>query len=279
MNLQIVGFEIDERPIVPSTEPNAPLQVAISEAQEVRIGAGYHLFGFEFAAVNCRMQRHVRYRHILEGYDKDWTDDRGTRKTLYANIPGGTYLFRVRAFGPQSTGTYDERTIRVIVESSFWSSWRSMTPAATVIALVIGFGLAYRNIYRRTLQKRRVIKISPDEIALRDTPDEQFMTVVTNYMEKHYADPNLKIDDLTRLTHMSRSSFYNRIKELTQMPPNEYLKHFRLRKAEMYLTETRLAISEIAYKTGFTDPAYFSSCFRSRYGITPSAYRRQNERE
>ncbi|MCX4302099.1 MAG: helix-turn-helix domain-containing protein [Alistipes sp.] len=279
MNLQIVGFEIDERPIVPSTEPNAPLQVAISEAQEVRIGAGYHLFGFEFAAVNCRMQRHVRYRHILEGYDKDWTDDRGTRKTLYANIPGGTYLFRVRAFGPQSTGTYDERTIRVIVESSFWSSWRSMTLAATVIALVIGFGLAYRNIYRRTLQKRRVIKISPDEIALRDTPDEQFMTVVTNYMEKHYADPNLKIDDLTRLTHMSRSSFYNRIKELTQMPPNEYLKHFRLRKAEMYLTETRLAISEIAYKTGFTDPAYFSSCFRSRYGITPSAYRRQNERE
>ena len=63
------------------------------------------------------------------------------------------------------------------------------------------------------------------------------------------------------------------------MSPNEYLKHFRLRKAEMYLTETRLAISEIAYKTGFTDPAYFSSCFRSRYGITPSAYRRQNERE
>ena len=88
MNLQIVSFEIDERPIVPSTEPNAPLQVAISEAQEVRIGAGYHLFGFEFAAVNCRMQRHVRYQHILEGYDKDWTDDRGTHQNALCQHSG-----------------------------------------------------------------------------------------------------------------------------------------------------------------------------------------------
>lgn len=279
MNLQIVGFEIDEQPIVPSTHPDAPLRVAISEAEEVRIGSGQHLFSFEFAAVNCRMQRHVRYRYMLEGYDKDWTDDRGTRKTLYANVPGGTYLFRVRAFGPQSADAYDERMIRVVVASSLLASWRGMALVAIAFTLAAGFGLWYRNIYRRTLQKRRVIKISPDEIALRDTPDEQFMTVVTNYVEKHYADPNLKIDDLAQLTHMSRSSFYNRIKELTQMPPNEYLKHFRLRKAEMYLTETRLAISEIAYKTGFTDPAYFTSCFRSRCGITPSAYRRQNGRK
>lgn len=276
MNLQIVGLEIDEQPIVPSTEPDAPLRVAISEAEEVRIGSGQHLFSFEFAAVNCRMQRHVRYRYMLEGYDKDWTDDRGTRKTLYANVPGGTYLFRVRAFGPQSAEEYEERTIRVIVASSLLASWRGMALVAVAFALAAGFGLWYRNIYRRTLQKRRVIKISPDEIALRDTPDEQFMTIVTAYVEKHYADPSLKIDDLAQLTHMSRSSFYNRIKELTQMPPNEYLKHFRLRKAEMYLTETRLPISEIAYKTGFTDPAYFTSCFRSRCGITPSAYRRQN---
>jgi len=279
MNLQIVGFEIDEQPVEPSAEPDAPLQTAISEAREVRIGTEHRLFSFEFAAVNCRMQHHVQYQYMLEGYDNDWIDDRGTRKTLYANIPGGTYRFRVRAFGPQSAGAYNERDIRVVVETSIWSSRRGMALVIALFALAVGFGLIYRNIYRRTLQKRRVIKISPDEIALRDIHDEQFMTIVTAYLEKHYADPNLKIDDLAQLTHMSRSSFYNRIKEFTQMAPNEYLKDFRLRKATMYLTETRLAIADIAYKTGFTDPAYFSSCFRTRYGITPSVYRKQNGRK
>lgn len=278
LNLQIVGFEIDTFPIVPSTASDAPLHAAISEAEEVRIGVGHHLFSFEFAAVNCRMQQHVQYQYMLEGYDKDWIDDRGTRKTLYANIPGGVYRFRVRAFGPQSAGRYDERTIRVIVESSIWSLWRGVVLVIAFFTLLLGFGFGYRNIYRRSLQKRRVIKISPDEIALRDISDEQFMTIVASYMEEHYTDPNLKIDDLAQLTHMSRSSFYNRIKAFTQMPPNDYLKHFRLRKAEMYLTETHLAIAEIAYKTGFTDPAYFSSCFRMRYGMTPSIYRKQNGR-
>lgn len=276
MNLQIIGFEIDEQPVEPSTSPDAPLQITISEAQEVRIGARHHLFSFEFAAVNCRMQHHVQYRYMLEGYDPDWIADRGTRKTLYANVPSGTYRFRVQAFGPQSAGAYDERSIRVVVASSFWSSWRGLVLVIALFALAVGFGLVYRNIYRRTLQKRRVIKISPDEIALRDIHDEQFMTVVTAYLEEHYADPDLKIDDLSQLTHMSRSSFYNRIKEFTQMPPNEYLKDFRLGKAAMYLSETRLAIAEIAYKTGFSDPAYFSSCFRTRYGITPSVYRKQH---
>lgn len=278
MNLRIVGFEIDEQPVVPSADPQAPLQTTISEAQEVRISAERNLFSFEFAAVNCRMQHHVQYRYLLEGYDDDWIDDRGTRKTLYANVPSGTYLFRVRAFEPQSAGAYDERTIRVVVDSSTRSSWRGMAFVVTLFALAVGFGLVYRNIYRRTLQKRRVIKISPDEIALRDTHDEEFMTIVTTYLEEHHADPNLKIDDLARLTHMSRSSFYNRIKEFTQMSPSEYFKDFRLRKAAMYLTETQSAIADIAYKTGFTDPAYFSSCFRTRYGVTPSVYRKQNER-
>lgn len=223
------------------------------------------------------MQQHVQYQYMLEGYDKDWIDDRGTRKTLYANIPGGVYRFRVRAFGPQSAGRYDERFVsslnpRFGLHGAVWCS------SSFLFALILGFGLGYRNIYRRSLQKRRVIRISPDEIALRDIPDEQVMTIVASYMEEHYTDPNLKIDDLARLTHMNRSSFYNRIKAFTQMPPNDYLKHFRLRKAEMYLTETHLAIAEIAYKTGFTDPAYFSSCFRMRYGITPSIYRKQNGR-
>lgn len=278
LNLQIVDFEIDERPVTPSAEAQSPLHTTITEAREVHIRDGRSLFSFEFAAVNCRLQRHVQYRYRLEGYDRDWIADRGSRKTLYANVPGGRYRFTVRAYLPQSPERFDERSIDVVVTTPFWASWRGMTVGLAAVVLAAILGLLYRNVYRRTLQKRRVIKISPDRIALRDTPDEAFIRQVVGYLEQRFSDPTLKIDDLAQLTHMSRSSFYNRIKELTQMTPIEYLKDFRLRKAEMYLSETKLAISEIAYKAGFTDPAYFTSVFRSRNGITPSEYRRRNAR-
>lgn len=46
----------------------------------------------------------------------------------------------------------------------------------------------------------------------------------------------------------------------------------RLKRATQLLSQNKLRVSEIAYLTGFTNPKYFSKCFKDKYGVTPSEY-------
>ena len=57
--------------------------------------------------------------------------------------------------------------------------------------------------------------------------------------------------------------------------PNVFLKDFRLNESLQLLDQQALNISEIAYRTGFRSPAYFSKCFLEAYGIFPSKYMKQ----
>jgi len=54
--------------------------------------------------------------------------------------------------------------------------------------------------------------------------------------------------------------------------PNMFLRDYRLKKALELLEKHRRNISEIAYETGFSSPAYFSKCFHKKYGILPSNF-------
>ena len=94
------------------------------------------------------------------------------------------------------------------------------------------------------------------------------------WLEKNYSNPDLIIDDMVTPSGMSRSSFYNRLKLLAQMSPVELLNDFRIKKAEMYLKNSNLSISEIAYRMGFNDPAYFARIFKARHGISPTIFRK-----
>lgn len=72
---------------------------------------------------------------------------------------------------------------------------------------------------------------------------------------------------------LSRTSFYNKVKSLTGLSPKELISDFRLKKAIMYLENSNITIQEIAYKTGFNDPVYFTRTFKMKMGMTPTKYR------
>ncbi|MCK0123906.1 helix-turn-helix transcriptional regulator [Gelidibacter sp. F2691] len=61
--------------------------------------------------------------------------------------------------------------------------------------------------------------------------------------------------------------------QLVGKSPNIFLRDYRLNKALELLENRRENISEIAYQTGFSSPAYFSKCFHKKYGILPSNFR------
>lgn len=120
----------------------------------------------------------------------------------------------------------------------------------------------------------------PHELRSAETAsmDEQFLDKVYQTVEMNISNPDFLIDDLGKEIGMSRSTLYRKIKALTNYSPNEFIKNYRLRVAAKYLRETDLSISEIAYKTGFNNPAYFTSCFRKFYKTSPSNFMQNFER-
>ena len=56
------------------------------------------------------------------------------------------------------------------------------------------------------------------------------------------------------------------------LSPVDFIKQMRIKKALKLLDEGGLSIAEVAYRVGFSDPKYFSRCFKAEMNITPSQY-------
>lgn len=102
--------------------------------------------------------------------------------------------------------------------------------------------------------------------------DKEFIDKLNAEIENHIQDTDFCIDSLAQQMCMSRSNFYRKIKGLFNIPPNEYLKIYRLRKAVTLLQQGEYRIREIYLLVGFSSPSYFTKCFKDQYGVTPKEY-------
>jgi len=80
---------------------------------------------------------------------------------------------------------------------------------------------------------------------------------------------DLSMVDIEESMAMSHASLYRKIKAITGMSGNEYLKKIRLDRAKELLEESGMNVSEVAYSTGFAYPSYFISEFKKEFGYTP----------
>lgn len=106
--------------------------------------------------------------------------------------------------------------------------------------------------------------------------DERFMQKLYQVLEKNVSNPELKLDGFSKEIGMSKANLYRKIKALTDLSPNEFIRNFRLEMAAKILKESQLPISDVYVAVGFNSHAYFSNCFKSFYGVTPSEYASQN---
>ena len=74
---------------------------------------------------------------------------------------------------------------------------------------------------------------------------------------------------------MSRSSFYNKIKVLTGISPSDFVRQIRMNEAALLLKSRKYTVAEVSDKLGYGDPKYFTDTFKKHYGVTPSAYMKQ----
>lgn len=103
--------------------------------------------------------------------------------------------------------------------------------------------------------------------------DEDLFNRFVEHINKNMSDINLSIDDIASDMCMSRSNLFRKIKQITGMGPNEYMRLARLKRAAELLQERRHSIADICMLVGFNSPSYFSSCFKKQYGCLPKDYK------
>ena len=106
--------------------------------------------------------------------------------------------------------------------------------------------------------------------------EEVFLTDIMDFIEREWEQPSFNVTTLSKAMGYTYSQLYRRLMKLTGKSPNNFIKEFRLHNALVLLHNHRGNISEIANKTGFSSPNYFSECFLDKYGVRPSRYRKQH---
>lgn len=100
--------------------------------------------------------------------------------------------------------------------------------------------------------------------------DEKFIQGLKNLVLDNLTNDKLNIDFLAHHFKISRTQLNRKVKALTNMTPNNYIRHVRLKRAYELIKKDGSRVYEAAYQTGFTDPNYFTICFKKEFGENPS---------
>lgn len=129
-----------------------------------------------------------------------------------------------------------------------------------------------KQIVQRVHEWKADTENTPEESTGISGLDSKFLEKLTKIIEDNLDMEKLDISFLIQEMNMSNSSFYRKVKGLTGLPPNEFIRKIRLRNSLRLLQSGDYNISETAYMTGFNSLRYFRECFKDEYGMTPSEY-------
>lgn len=103
--------------------------------------------------------------------------------------------------------------------------------------------------------------------------DRKFVSEFTSIVERNVANEAFTVEDICKHMGISRVQLYRKVKALMNVNVNDYILTTRLQKAKYLLQHEEMSISEISYKVGFSSPAYFSTVFKSKFGVTPKSFK------
>ena len=105
--------------------------------------------------------------------------------------------------------------------------------------------------------------------------DQRFLQQAEEVILRRLDDTTLNTRTLERACATSRTQLYRRLKRLTGLSTNLFIRHIRLRAALELMCDPTESITSIAYQVGFSDVTYFSRVFRQVYGMSPTKWRQE----
>lgn len=117
--------------------------------------------------------------------------------------------------------------------------------------------------------------ITPKAKEKTTTLDNEFIKNTLTYINENISEPELSVEVLASKVFLSRSQLYRKIKTLTGISVNEFIRNVRLEKAKELIELGNDNITEISFKVGFSSPSYFTKCYKEKYGYLPTHNNKQ----
>ena len=134
----------------------------------------------------------------------------------------------------------------------------------------LGYNIKVQNLLELViLETTRCIK----NRNLEEQKDNQLILEFENFLNSNL-EQKCNIDQMAAHFNMGSTAFNDKVKKLTGFSPSSYLINLRIEKSKDLLTKTKDNLTEIALACGFYSSQHFSSTFKKRTGMTPSAFRK-----
>ncbi len=171
-----------------------------------------------------------------------------------------------QALGPEISDTITISTIR------FVSSNRALIiTVSSIWALLLAAGL-----YLHLRKKKQVssIQIAYTPLPLSSTQNGEFGKI-TSFIAHNYPNAELSLTDVQNGVGINGKAISKLIKENLHISFTDYLNQLRITEVKRLLKETKLPISDIAYKVGYNNISHFNRVFKGMTGMTPKAFREE----
>lgn len=104
--------------------------------------------------------------------------------------------------------------------------------------------------------------------------DKHFLNELAAIVEENMGNSELNVDYICARLAVSRIQVYRKVKSLLDCSIHDYISTRRLRKSKLLLQQG-IPVNSVAYQAGFSSPAYFSTAFKSKYGVSPSVFKKK----
>lgn len=108
--------------------------------------------------------------------------------------------------------------------------------------------------------------------------DKEFLKKIIDVIQENLSSPTFDVIQLADALAMSKSSLYRKTKAIIGLSPVEFIRNVRLKQGVKMLKNKSVSISEVAYTCGFSNPKYFSTCFKEEFGVTPKEYQKTDSK-
>jgi DNA-binding response OmpR family regulator len=128
---------------------------------------------------------------------------------------------------------------------------------------------------RRALQDLvlRTNESGDDQMESILTPEQLFLEKALNCVHEHLDDSSYDRDAFAADMGASSSTLYNKLRAITGLNVNAFIRDVRMKEARRLAEkDPSMRVSDLAYRVGFQDPKYFSTCFKKYFGIQPKEF-------
>ena len=178
-------LKIHNRLARPQEEEHIKLHLSFNP--DIHLKHNENSFSISFAALDYCEHERVHYYYKMDNYDKYWVDARNNREAYYANLPAGTYTFKVKITNNDQSIVETENSIRIIIQPSPWNTWWAwccyLLFSTIILAILIRFRIRIKQekvaVKKAELEKEQEQRINKMNMSFFANISHEFRTPLT----------------------------------------------------------------------------------------------------